>query len=144
MPYTDPMETEVRWKQRLANYRRACANLEAAVELARLRPLSDLEQQGLIQSFEFTHELAWNVMKDWFEDQGLSGLTGSKDATREAYSKGLIIEGQTWMDMIKSRNLSSHTYNLEIARDLVEAILGRYASEFVAFREAMTAREQAL
>lgn len=144
MPYTSDMEPDIRWKQRLANYRRACANLEAAVELAGQRTLSDLEQQGLIQSFEFTHELAWNVMKDWFEDQGLSGLTGSKDATREAFSRGLVDEGQVWMDMIKSRNLSSHTYNIEITRDLTKAILHTYAGELLKFREAMTARESQL
>jgi len=117
------MEPDIRWKQRLANYRRACAKLEAAVTLAKLRTLSDLEKQGLIQSFEFTHELAWNVFKDWFDDQGISGLTGSKDATREAFSRGLIAEGQIWMDMIKSRNLSSHTYNSETAEALTASIL---------------------
>ena len=105
------MQTDVRWMQRLANYRRACANLEAATKLAATRPLSELEGQGLIQAFEFTHELAWNVMKDWFDDQGATIITGSKDATREAFAKGLIAEGQVWMDMIKGRNLSSHTYN---------------------------------
>ena len=136
------MESDIRWKQRLANYRRACANLQAAVALANLRPLSDLEQQGLIQSFEFTHELAWNVMKDWFEDQGLGGLTGSKDATREAFSRGLVEEGQAWMDMIRSRNLSSHTYNVEIARDLTNAILHVYAGELLKFRDSMTVREE--
>ena len=51
------MFEDVRWRQRLANYRGACGNLELAVALAQTRTLSDLEQQGLIQSFEFTHEL---------------------------------------------------------------------------------------
>ncbi|MEI8096329.1 MAG: nucleotidyltransferase substrate binding protein [Spirochaetales bacterium] len=135
------MESDIRWKQRLANYKRACANLAAAVKLARQRPLSELEVQGLIQSFEFTHELAWNVMKDWFDDQGTVGLTGSKDATREAFSKGLITDGQTWMDMVKSRNLSSHTDNSETAEDLRQSILSRYAPLLLGFRDAMSARE---
>jgi len=135
------MDADIRWKQRLANFRRACSNLEAAVELARQRSLSSLETQGLIQSFEFTHELAWNVMKDWFEDQGITGITGSKDATREAFSKGLIEAGQVWMDMIKSRNLSTHTYNAETAEALEASILGVYARELLGFRDSMTRRE---
>jgi hypothetical protein len=40
------------------------------VELSKQRPLSLLEKQGVIQAFEFTHELAWNVLKDYLEDQG--------------------------------------------------------------------------
>ncbi len=135
------MDTDVRWKQRLANYRRACANLESASRLAATRPLSELEGQGLIQSFEFTHELAWNLMKDWFDDQGTTTITGSKDATREAFSKGLITEGQVWMDMIKGRNLSSHTYNAATADELTTSILTRFAPELLAFCAAMTKRE---
>lgn len=136
------MDTDIRWRQRLANYRRACGNLKSAIDLAGQRPLTELEKQGLVQSFEFTHELAWNVMKDWLEDQGQPGLTGSKDATREAFARGLITAGQAWMDMIKSRNLSVHTYNAETADQLVRDILDRYAGELLQFLDSMTHREQ--
>lgn len=84
---------DVRWQQRLNNYARALQQLSLAVNLAQTRPLSDLEKQGLIQAFEFTHELAWNVMKDYFFFQGNSAITGSRDATRESFDKGLIKEG---------------------------------------------------
>jgi len=99
--------------------------LKAAADLARQRKLSDLEQQGLIQAFEFTHELAWNTLKDFRESRGTASLYGSKDATREAFARGLIANGDEWMAMIESRNRSSHTYNQETAnengrRDLVE------------------------
>ncbi len=59
-----------RWQQRLNHYSDAFAQLKSAVLLSQQRPLSDLEKQGLVQSFEFTHELAWNVMKDYFSHQG--------------------------------------------------------------------------
>ncbi len=59
-----------RWQQRLSNYENAFRQLKAAVFLAKERSLSDLEKQGLVQAFEVTHELAWNVMKDYFLDQG--------------------------------------------------------------------------
>ena len=134
------MAEDVRWVQRLENYRKACDRLEAAVTLARSRELSELEEQGLIQAFEFTHELAWKVIKDWFEDHGSTGITGSKDATREAFSRGLISEGELWMEMVRSRNLSSHTYNLETARELSGRIVAAYAAELLSFRDNMLQR----
>lgn len=56
------MGQDIRWKQRLTNYTRAFQSLTEAVELSQQRGLSALEQQGLIQSFEFTHELAWKEL----------------------------------------------------------------------------------
>ena len=84
---------DIRWKQRLNHYRKALLQLTKGVELSRLRPLSEIEQQGLIQAFEFTHELAWNVMKDFFEYQGNFTIMGSRDATREAFLRNLIVDG---------------------------------------------------
>ncbi len=124
---------DIRWQQRLDNYGRALQQLQSAVDLSATRPLSELEQQGLIQAFEFTHELAWNVMKDYFAYQGASQITGSRDATRQAFSVGLVVDGESWMEMIQSRNQSSHTYNRATAVALVERITQRYAALFSAF-----------
>jgi nucleotidyltransferase substrate binding protein (TIGR01987 family) len=84
------MTEDIRWLRRFANYTRALQSLSDAVSLAGERPLSKLEQQGLIQAFEFTHELAWNVLKDYLEQQGIFGLIGSRDASRSAFQNGLI------------------------------------------------------
>lgn len=100
--------------------------LKNAVELSKLRPLSLLEKQGVIQAFEFTHELAWNVLKDYLEDQGNQSIKGSKDATREAVKVALIADGEQWMAMIQSRNVSSYTYDEQIAEQLVVAIITDY------------------
>ena len=131
------MTDNIRWKQRFANYQKALQTLTEAADLASQRPLSRLEQQGLIQGFEFTHELAWNVMKDYFVYQGNQSITGSRDATREAFNNGLIEDGLNWMEMIKSRNLSSHTYNIEIAEQIVESILTAYFPLFIMFQQKM-------
>lgn len=128
---------DIRWQQRLANYITALAQLTSAVELAGQRPLSDLEKQGLIQAFEFTHELAWNVMKDYFAYQGTSSITGSRDAVRESFNKGIISDGEGWMEMIRSRNLSSHTYNQQVADEIVERILKCYHPLFQVFLQQM-------
>lgn len=128
---------DIRWKQRFSSFQRAYAQLASAVALGRHRPLSQLEQQGLIKAFEFTHELAWNVMKDYFEYQGNTAITGSRDAIREAFRRGLIEDGDGWMDTIASRNRSSHTYDEATARQLTETISNRYAGLFEAFSHRM-------
>jgi nucleotidyltransferase substrate binding protein (TIGR01987 family) len=123
---------DIRWRQRFRNYRQALSRLTEAVALSRLRALSDLEQQGLVQAFEFTHELAWNVLKDYLEEQGLVGIIGSKNATREAFKNGLLDDGEAWMDMVEARNLTSHTYQTEVAKNIVNDILSRFHPAFVA------------
>lgn len=130
-------EHDIRWQQRLGNYTQALDCLSEAVELSHLRALTPLEQQGLIQAFEFTHELAWNVMKDYFFWQGNAAITGSRDASREAYAKGLVEDGEGWMAMIKSRNQSSHTYNLSVAEAIAALVIERYFSLFKAFEARM-------
>ena len=128
---------DFRWQQRYKNFCKVFAVLDEAVLLFKERPLNKLEEQGVIQRFEFTHELAWNVIKDYFEYQGNTSITGSRDATRAAFSQGLIADGEGWMEMIKSRNQSSHTYNEEIANDIFQKIVELYHPLFVAFQIKM-------
>lgn len=128
---------DIRWQQRFANYKKALRQLRSAVELSERRELSPLEKQGVIQAFEFTHELAWNMLKDYLQDQGNQNIKGSKDATREAFKVELIADGESWMAMIQSRNASSHTYNEHTAEELVEAIVERYYPRFEALEMEM-------
>jgi nucleotidyltransferase substrate binding protein (TIGR01987 family) len=124
------MPEDIRWKQRFNNYLRDLQTLRRAVELAAQRDLSELEQQGLVKGFEFTHELAWNVLKDYLEEQGFVGIIGSKNAARGAFKNGLIEDSEAWMAMIEARNLSSHTYNEDVAAKVVEDILTRFYPAF--------------
>lgn len=77
---------DVRWEQRFANFKKALAQLKKFVEKGQL---NELEEQGAIQAFEYTYELAWNVMKDFLEHQGQTDIYGSRDAIRKAFSLGL-------------------------------------------------------
>ena len=131
------VDEDIRWKQRFQNYEKAFLILKNAVALSRTRPLTDLEKQGTIQGFEFTFELAWNVMKDYLEEQGITGIIGSKGAVRHAFNKGLIDEGQVWMDMIRDRNVSSHSYDEKTAEDLVAAIHDTYYNHLQLFADKM-------
>lgn len=117
---------DVRWRQRFQNFRGALGQLRSGTTLARQRPLSELEQQGLIKAFEFTHELAWNVLKDYLEAEGIVGIVGSRGAVREGFQRGLLDDGDIWMEMIKARNLSSHTYDCAVAEAIAKDILARF------------------
>ncbi len=121
---------DIRWIQRFNNFGKAFTQLTEAVELSKERELSNLEQQGLIQAFEYTHELAWNTLKDFLESRGNQNLYGSRDTSREAFKTGLIKNGETWMNMIKNRNQTTHTYDEATATEIVNAITSSYFAEF--------------
>ncbi|MCF8303341.1 MAG: nucleotidyltransferase substrate binding protein [Bacteroidales bacterium] len=138
------MEQDIRWEQRLSNFKKALHKLEKAVEIIHRNQqgysagedeesIEEVIREGLIQRFEYTHELAWNVMKDYAEYQGNYHIKGSRDATRLAFKMGLIADGEIWMDMLKSRNETSHTYNEEIAKEIYDKVIEKYLPLFEEF-----------
>lgn len=133
---------DVRWRQRFQSFRKAFGQLAKAAAIARERELSELERQGLIQAFEFTHELAWNTLKDFLEPAGATNLFGSVNATRAAFAAGLIENGEAWMEMIKNRNLTTHTYDERTADKISSAILSSYVAEFGKFQQRFAELER--
>ena len=132
---------DIRWIQRLENFQRALSTLQRAIGLAQSRPLSELEEQGLIQAFEFTHELSWLLIRDFLVDQGVAGISGSRDAVREAVARQMLPQGEesVWMAMIRSRNLTSHT-TTAVAREIAELIVDRYGPVFQQLADVMQRR----
>jgi nucleotidyltransferase substrate binding protein (TIGR01987 family) len=120
-------QQDIRWQQRFSNYRRALNQLEKFIAKG---DLSELEEQGLIKAFEYTFELAWNTLKDYLEYQGIFNITGSRDVIREAFKNNLIEEGEIWMKMITSRNMTVHSYNEATAAEISSAILDEYFDLF--------------
>jgi nucleotidyltransferase substrate binding protein (TIGR01987 family) len=118
---------DIRWQQRFKNYQKALSQLSKFIQK---KDLNELEEQGLIQSFEYTHELAWKTLADFIKDSGNNDIFGSKDTTREAFNLGLISNGEIWMDMIISRNMTSHTYNEETTIEIISAIRNNYYKKF--------------
>lgn len=120
-------EKDIRWKQRFKNYQKGFAQLQKFIDKG---DLSDLEKQGLIKAFEYTYELGWNTLKDFLTYRGQTDIYGSRDAIRKAFTANLITDGEGWMDMLQSRNKTSHTYNEETAEEITNAVLTRYYSLF--------------
>jgi nucleotidyltransferase substrate binding protein (TIGR01987 family) len=125
---------DIRWNQRFVNYERAFLKLKEGIDLYAVNA-NDLEKEGIIQRFEFTHELAWKVMKDFLQGKGIIEIIGSRDATRLAFQNDLIQNGDVWMQMIESRNRTVHTYQdsileveyLKIVKDYYLAFSDFYA-----------------
>lgn len=126
-----------RWEQRLDSYHKALARLAEIVGASKKRALNEFERDGLVQRFEFTHELSWKLMKAYAEYQGFDGIGGSRDATRKAFEMSLIRDGQSWMDMIKSRNETSHNYDGSMADDVVDSIINRFYPLLADFYQKM-------
>ncbi len=118
---------DIRWTQRFANYQKALAQLSRFVQQV---DLNEMEQQGLIKAFEYTFEMAWLTIKDFYKNQGEADIQGSRDAFRLAFGRELIADGETWMAMIKSRQLTVHTYNPDTAEEVSTAVKGRYHKAF--------------
>lgn len=146
------MTQDIRWVQRFSNYKKALEKLKQSVEYIPKNVignemefgnegldfvLDEMIKEGLIQRFEYTHELAWNVMKDYAEYQGNTNVGGSRDATREAFQLKRISDGHLWMDMINSRNKTLHTYNEATAYEIYYKVLNEYYPAFIAFLKIM-------
>ncbi len=124
---------DIRWLQRFEHFKQAHEQLKEALSEMASRKLSKLEKQGTIQAFEFTYELAWNVLRDYLIWQGVETISGSRDAIREGFRLGLISDGQAWLAMLQDRNRTVHTYNEATANQIIEQLAGVYAGLFLEF-----------
>lgn len=132
------MEHDIRWKQRFANFEKAFFQLKQGIETYGGNTEAIIKE-GIIQRFEFTHELAWKVMKDFLEYEGYQNITGSRSATRGAFNIDLLEEGQAWMDMIESRNKTVHTYQESVLEQEYQKVVAVYFDCFARFYEKMKA-----
>jgi len=145
------MEQDIRWIQRFSNYRKALKKLNSAIEILKNNSYANetkdketnLEvktviKEGLIQRFEYTFELAWNVMKDYAEYQGITKpIRGSRDAMTLAFELQLIHNFDIWKDMLTLQNTTSHTYNEDTTEEIIQQIINNFQTEFIDFEEIM-------
>lgn len=123
---------DIRWIQRFNNYRKALARLGEAVQLSEERELSDLEQQGLIQGFEFTFDLAWKTLQDFLRENKRPNDNGGPNVIIiQSLEDGIIKGEEQWKAMKKSRDLTSHSYDGDTADDIAENILDMYYNLFI-------------
>ncbi len=122
-----------RWIYRFDNYKRGFLLLRQAIEIKEQRDLSQLEQEGVIQRFEYVWELAWKTLKDYLEYQGIILPSITPSATIKAgFAANIIKNGDDWMKMQVSRNkmAHAHTYNLKKFIETIDKIEQSYLGLF--------------
>ena len=126
----DMPEEEVRWHYRFRNFSRAFGRLQHALQEG-AKALNELEQEGVIQRFEYTFELAWNTLKDYLEYDGVVLTSATPRAVlRKAYQAKLISDGERWIDMLTDRNRMSHMYDSDTFEAIIKEIEERYVERF--------------
>jgi nucleotidyltransferase substrate binding protein (TIGR01987 family) len=116
------MKSDIRWQQRFNNFAKVYQLLEKSVVIPEY---SELEEVGLIQTFEFTFELAWKVLKDFLESQGYDDKT-PRDVIKRGFQLEYIKDGAVWLDALDKRNLMTHTYDEVKAKEAIQLIKNKY------------------
>lgn len=119
------MDVDVRWKQRFQNFDKAFKRLADAIQIIRNDPDNVLLQAGLIQTYEFTFELAWKTLKDYLEMEGFT-VHSPRATLRQAFQCGYIQQGDVWLKALNDRNLTAHTYDDEVAKEVIADIQQTY------------------
>ncbi len=115
--------TDIRWKQRLLNFKKSLSHLAVAVEI---EEPSIVQQAGTIQFFEMSFELAWKTLKDYLEEQGFVDVKSPKATLKKAFEISLIQDGHLWLEALENRNLAAHTYDEETAQEIYNLICHSY------------------
>ncbi len=124
-------------KQKFEDYCRACEKLQLA--LTKDISADDLYLDGVIQRFEFCFELSWKLMKAYLSFEGIEA-NSPRNSIRESFKTGLITEAEDWLDMLEKRNLSSHTYDEETAREIYQHISQKYISLLTNFKDVLQSK----
>ena len=109
----------IRWHQRLNSFSQALDKLEEALNQTDWK---ELEKDGVIQRFEFTFELAWKTLQDYFEKQGYKDVKGPSKVVQQAFADGFLSNEENWVKLLSDRNLMTHTYDREASDKVFENI----------------------
>ena len=127
-------DLDIRWIQRFNNFKKALAQLE---KFNAKKDLNELEDQGLIKAFEYTYELSWKTLQDLLKEKGYTAIIGPKPVIEQSFQDGVISDGEAWMRMHASRNLTSHIYNEETAGEIIEKIRNEYVDLFSVLKKSL-------
>lgn len=130
-------EKTPKWYERLDIYKNAIDRLTEVVALNKQRSLNQFERDSLIKRFEFSYEMAWKLMMSYEKENGIFEILGSKDVIRQAFKLSLVNNGEAWLEMVETRNRTSHLYDEEMATDVMDEIIYTYYPLLMELRETM-------
>ncbi len=131
---------EARWMQRLESFESALSQLTDACDITEY---SDLERAGLVQTFEFSFELAWNTLKDLLFFEGYDEKA-PRSVIRKSFEAGYLGEDdcEALLDALDKRNLLSHTYRKELALEAEALIRNGYHPALLRLRATLNERRR--
>lgn len=113
--------------KKVDNFLQAVQRLREATEEYSKHSNNDVIRDGMIQRFEFTFELSWKAAKEYLIDQGVANdLNFPKQVLKAAYGNKMINDENVWLDMLESRNRTSHIYDDRVAAKIAEDIVSRF------------------
>ena len=108
-------------KHSFDKFNSAISRLEEGIEISK----DKLDEDGVIQRFEFTFELMWKTLKLYLLQEGI--ITNSpKEALKEAFKFGMIENEEVVLDMLNDRNQTSHIYSEELSSEIFNRISSDY------------------
>lgn len=87
-------------------------------------------RDGVIQRFEFCTELAWKTVREYLIEQGYADINSPKSVMKTAFSDGLLTNENGWLEILESRNITSHVYDEKTAETIFESIKDVYTPLF--------------
>ena len=136
-----PEQSDIRWKQRFDNLQRAYQRLRWAMEIHQQDPSDELIRMAVIKAYEFTFELSWKTLKDFLAYNGIDAKL-PREVLKQAFTTGLVSDGQLWIDMLEERNLMALTYDDTRARKAVDQIQERYFSGLQQLHDLLATKRQ--
>lgn len=126
------LKKDVRSQQRFSNFCKALKRYEEGLQPT----MSRLEEEGLIQRFEYTFELAWKTLQDLLQERGYGNVRGPRPVIEQAFQDGIITNGPVWMEMLKARNETTHLYDEAIFSRISKSVKGNFLQNLQVFSDA--------
>ena len=125
-----------KFDEKLEKFSEAVSRLEEALEEYEKYGISS-SRDGVIQRFEFCTELAWKSTREFLISEGYVDLNSPKSVMKQAYTDNLITDEKAWLELLYSRNLTSHIYDETTAGDIFTNIKDSYLLLFKQLLESL-------
>ena len=127
-------DQNLRWQQHFENYKKALLTIEEVIP--KYSQLSELEKDGLMHRFEFTLNLAWNVMQEYLKYAGYTEIMGMRASITQMAQDGLV-DGFVWDDILTARNELSHIFTQDKSHTYLDNMVNDLLPSLQAFRPQM-------
>lgn len=116
------------------NFCRALINLKE-IE-TKSPPYDTITTAGMVALFEICFEQSWKAIKETLERHGFGDkkIGSPKIIIKQAFAAGMIDDEDLWLEMLTARNDVAHSYNEEVALEIINAAQKKFIALFEALK----------